>query len=235
MSPRAVAYGSDRARPAGPRRVAREAATPCSSRWPIDSSTGTSTQPAGLAVVRAVPDLRQRPAAAGAAAGRPAHEAERFAGSVCRPSTGTPPSVTSTTTGVRLVGNRWRYHRLRRSADLEAGGDEQPLDAAALTEALITAYEVTGDARYAERPDGPSAGSSAGTGSALRCTTSAPVAATTGWGRQPSITTRGPSRRSPSSRPIWPSVRRCPSASPSRPPACRPSHRSDTPPKAPKM
>ena len=31
-----------------------------------------------------------------------------------------------------------------------AEGDEQPLDAAALTEALITAFQVTGEARYAD-------------------------------------------------------------------------------------
>jgi hypothetical protein len=51
---------------------------------------------------------------------------------------------------VRLVGNRWRSVAFEIGS-IEDEGDEQPLDAAALTEALITAYEVTGDPRHAER------------------------------------------------------------------------------------
>ena len=52
----------------------------------------------------------------------------------------------------RLVGNSWRYRSGPTSVDTGRGdeGDEQPLDAAALTEALSTAFAVTGDARYAE-------------------------------------------------------------------------------------
>ncbi len=56
---------------------------------------------------------------------------------------------------IRLVGNSWRY-RSDQSEDQferppeETEGDEQPLDAAALTEALITAFQVTGEARYAD-------------------------------------------------------------------------------------
>jgi hypothetical protein len=51
---------------------------------------------------------------------------------------------------IRLVGNRWRRaddpaHRLAEE------GDEQPIDAAALTEALIEAWKYTGDGEYAHR------------------------------------------------------------------------------------
>lgn len=56
---------------------------------------------------------------------------------------------------ISLVGNRWRVSTgepgtgaVTLPAPYE--GDEQPVDAAALTEALITAYEVTGEARYAD-------------------------------------------------------------------------------------
>ena len=54
---------------------------------------------------------------------------------------------------VRLVGNRWRYPPAAddTAPDLEGReGDEQPLDAAALTEALMLAHEITGDEHYAE-------------------------------------------------------------------------------------
>ena len=54
---------------------------------------------------------------------------------------------------VRLVGNRWRYPPAAddTAPDLEGReGDEQPLDAAALTEALMIAYDITGDEHYAE-------------------------------------------------------------------------------------
>jgi glycosyltransferase involved in cell wall biosynthesis len=47
--------------------------------------------------------------------------------------------------GVRLIGNRWRQQGEIAPAD---DGDEQPLDAAALAEAAVEAYRVTGDAAY---------------------------------------------------------------------------------------
>ena len=51
---------------------------------------------------------------------------------------------------VRLVGNRWR-HRSAATAppDAAAEGDEQALDAAALTEALLAARGLSGEERYA--------------------------------------------------------------------------------------
>lgn len=54
---------------------------------------------------------------------------------------------------VRLVGNRWRYPPAadETAPDLAGReGDEQPLDAAALTEALMVAHEITGHQHYAE-------------------------------------------------------------------------------------
>ena len=48
--------------------------------------------------------------------------------------------------GVRLIGNRWRRQGEPPPAD---DGDEQPLDAAALAEAAVEAYRVTGDRAYA--------------------------------------------------------------------------------------
>jgi glycosyltransferase involved in cell wall biosynthesis len=47
---------------------------------------------------------------------------------------------------LRLVGNRWRHRDIPRQ---HGEGDEQPLDAAATVEALVQAYRVTGDRRYA--------------------------------------------------------------------------------------
>jgi glycosyltransferase involved in cell wall biosynthesis len=49
---------------------------------------------------------------------------------------------------LRLVGNHWRHRHHGRSG--EAEGQEQPLDAAAVVEALIEAHRATGDRRYAE-------------------------------------------------------------------------------------
>jgi glycosyltransferase involved in cell wall biosynthesis len=54
---------------------------------------------------------------------------------------------------VRLVGNRWRFPPAADDPPLDLAdreGDEQPLDAAALTEALMTAYDVTGQEHFAE-------------------------------------------------------------------------------------
>jgi glycosyltransferase involved in cell wall biosynthesis len=52
---------------------------------------------------------------------------------------------------VRLVGNRWRQRPDdAQSSSTADEGDEQPLDAAALTEALITAFSVTKESRYAD-------------------------------------------------------------------------------------
>jgi len=47
---------------------------------------------------------------------------------------------------VRLVGNRWR--EADRSVPVEWEGDEQPLDAAALVEALVEASTQTGGEHY---------------------------------------------------------------------------------------
>ncbi len=50
---------------------------------------------------------------------------------------------------VRLVGNRWRAARPQPvEVDAPDEGDEQPVDAAALVEALVEARAVTGDDRY---------------------------------------------------------------------------------------
>lgn len=48
---------------------------------------------------------------------------------------------------VRLIGNGWR----ERDGEVEAGGDEQPLDAAALVEACVEALTVTGDREHGLR------------------------------------------------------------------------------------
>jgi glycosyltransferase involved in cell wall biosynthesis len=48
---------------------------------------------------------------------------------------------------VRLPGNRWQL----ASDEFETQGDEQPLDAAALVEAEIDAYKITGDTDHAKR------------------------------------------------------------------------------------
>ncbi|GAB2569721.1 glycosyltransferase [Microlunatus antarcticus] len=57
------------------------------------------------------------------------------------------------TSTVRLIGNRWRQQPDGSPAaggpgDDEGDGDEQPLDAAALVEACVEAYTVTGSPRY---------------------------------------------------------------------------------------
>ena len=97
---------------------------------------------------------------------------------------------------VVLVGNRWRHGCCRgneagpgRQWPADGGGlarvadegDEQPLDAAALVEALRRGVSASpaGDAHGARRC-APSSGSSAATGSGDRSTTSPPAAATTG-------------------------------------------------------
>ncbi len=49
---------------------------------------------------------------------------------------------------VVLVGNHWRH---RHSAPVALEGDEQPLDAAALVEACVEAFRVTGSATYCQR------------------------------------------------------------------------------------
>ena len=46
---------------------------------------------------------------------------------------------------LRCVGNRWRT----RAAAAADEGDEQPLDAAAVVEALVAAWQATGQPRYA--------------------------------------------------------------------------------------
>jgi hypothetical protein len=51
---------------------------------------------------------------------------------------------------VVLVGNRWR-HRSAVEATSGDEGDEQPLDAAALVEACVEAYRITGSATYRRR------------------------------------------------------------------------------------
>jgi glycosyltransferase involved in cell wall biosynthesis len=50
---------------------------------------------------------------------------------------------------VVLIGNAWRDSE-SSGRPVRTEGDEQPLDAAALTEALITAFEVTGEEHYAD-------------------------------------------------------------------------------------
>jgi glycosyltransferase involved in cell wall biosynthesis len=50
------------------------------------------------------------------------------------------------TGGFRFVGNRWRDRRALRPATEE--GDEQPLEAAALVEALVEAYAASDDTSY---------------------------------------------------------------------------------------
>lgn len=54
--------------------------------------------------------------------------------------------LTDETAVLRLVGNRWRRHGGPPAGD---EGHEQPLDAAAIVEALIEAHQATGDQRYA--------------------------------------------------------------------------------------
>lgn len=51
---------------------------------------------------------------------------------------------------LHLVGNGWRQRRDRPVAD-GGGGDEQPLDAAAVVEAALEAYAATGDEAYEGR------------------------------------------------------------------------------------
>ena len=169
-------------------------------------------------MVRAVPDLRQRPAAAGAAAGRPAHASDRGHRVGLQALDWYAASAISTGDFVRLVGNRWRYPPAADDRPRPRGreGDEQPLDAAALTEALILAHEITGDERYAESARRAFAWflgrNRLGVAGVRRADRWLPRRA---GADQPSITTRAPSRHSPSSRPIWRPLRRCPSASPS--------------------
>ncbi|MDQ1482495.1 MAG: hypothetical protein QOF35_571 [Actinomycetota bacterium] len=54
------------------------------------------------------------------------------------------------TPAVKLVGNRWR-HADSATQDREDEGDEQPLDAAALVEALSEALLATGQRKYAQQ------------------------------------------------------------------------------------
>ena len=51
---------------------------------------------------------------------------------------------------IHLVGNRWRRAD-EPARSLAEEGDEQPIDAAALTEALIEAWKYTGDREYAHQ------------------------------------------------------------------------------------
>ena len=77
---------------------------------------------------------------------------------------------------VRLVGNQWR----RADTSLaEDEGDEQPVDVAALVEALVEACTQTGGEHYGRQAVHASSGSSAATPTVYRCTTSPPAAATT--------------------------------------------------------
>ena len=113
------------------------------------------------------PDLRQRPTAAGADRGRlPASRRRDWQQRGWRPWTGTPTSAASDSDAVRLVGNRWR----RRGEPVRSrdDGDEQPLDAAALVEALVEAMVVhRTTASTAGRRCAPSSGSSGATGCGL--------------------------------------------------------------------
>ena len=79
---------------------------------------------------------------------------------------------------LRCVGNKW--HRRGESPELWIGddGDEQPLDAAAITEALVDAWQHTGDATLARMAGtGHSPGSSAATGPVSRFTWRRPALA----------------------------------------------------------
>jgi len=111
---------------------------------------------------------------------------------------------------VRLVGNRWR-----RSGEPPRGwiaeGDEQPLDAAALVEALAEVTIATANASTAGRRYAPSSGSWVATARAWRCTTSLPAGVMTALARTGSMTTKALSR-------LW---RICKRGWPSRPPGCR--------------
>ena len=83
---------------------------------------------------------------------------------------------------VVLVGAAAR----RPDAPLPPVRDEQPLDAAALVEAEVEAFAITGAGpRTRGAPAAPSSGSWARTGSASRSTTSPPAAATTAWAATP--------------------------------------------------
>lgn len=50
---------------------------------------------------------------------------------------------------LRIIGNKWLSRERPASGPGSGGGDEQPLDATALVEALIDAWRVTGDDMYA--------------------------------------------------------------------------------------
>lgn len=52
---------------------------------------------------------------------------------------------------IRLIGNRWRTHTIPAAAAPADDGDEQPLDAAALVEALTEALAVTGRSQYGDQ------------------------------------------------------------------------------------
>jgi hypothetical protein len=117
------------------------------------------------------------------------------------------------------IGNAWRGR-----ADVDphrACGDEQPLEAAALVEALVAAWQATGLAATPASPDGPSPGSTASTRPALPCTTRRAAAATTASPSAASTPTREPNPPSPTIRPSW---RWTPLAWPGR--GCPPASRS---------
>ena len=104
-----------------------------------------------LALVRGRPDLRQCPAAAGADRGRsPTGRRVDARRRASRRWIGTARNAGWTVQQVRLVGNPWLRQQGRRRATL-IDGDEQPLDAAALVEALADALAATDQRRYGER------------------------------------------------------------------------------------
>ena len=137
-----------------------------------------------LALVPGHAGLRRRPAAPGADRGRRTGRRRRSCSrSASRRWPGSATAAASTTTTLVLVGRRVARHaptrRCRRSRD------EQPLDAAALVEAEVEAFAITGSARArATRHPRLRVVPRRATGSASRSTTSPPAAATTGWARR---------------------------------------------------
>ena len=121
--------------------------------------TGTPAPQRRLALVRGRADLRQRPAAPGADRRRQPTRRPGWCGGASRRWTGTPPSAAWTR---RPCG--WSATSGGAGcAPVAEDGDEQPLEAAALVEALVEACPQPASSATGSRRCGPSSGSSAAT------------------------------------------------------------------------
>ena len=131
---------ADRPGPGGPHRAGR-AAHAQAGRGAADDVGGGPV----VALVRAGADLRQRPVAAGDAARCGTAGGRRGGGRAIAALDWYAQHVGLADGTLRCVGNRWHRRGEPPAVWLADDGDEQPLDAAAITEAMVDAWQHTAD------------------------------------------------------------------------------------------